>query len=228
VSFTRRSEPPTRKCFPLAKLEVNEIAVWRGEHCSRPVDFRAEAGTIVAVIGPTGIGKTTLLRGLLGLETIATGVIRYAGVDLTAAGVGPDERPFAWVPQEPAIVSGTLEENVALGAEASRGGAAARASRALEQIGARALATRRRGSRVRAGGHELSGGERQQVAIARAVASELPVLLLDEPTSGLDPEAEARVLAALHSLRGKRTIVIVTHRPGPLRIADQVIDLGAS
>jgi ABC-type transport system involved in cytochrome bd biosynthesis fused ATPase/permease subunit len=131
------------------------------------------------------------------------------------------------VPQEPAIISGTLEENVALGAEASVGASNGRAAEALARIGASALAEKKQGTRVRAGGHELSGGERQQVAIARAVASELPVLLLDEPTAGLDAQAETRVLEALRALRGQRTIVIVTHRPAPLQIADQVIDLGA-
>jgi ABC-type transport system involved in cytochrome bd biosynthesis fused ATPase/permease subunit len=127
------------------------------------------------------------------------------------------------VPQEPAIVSGTLDENVALGVGPQAGATGAGAEAILARIGAGALAKRRQGAKVRAGGYELSGGERQQVAIARAVASELPVLLLDEPTSGLDPEAEQRVLTALAALRGKRTIVMVTHRPAPVRIADRVL-----
>jgi ABC-type bacteriocin/lantibiotic exporter with double-glycine peptidase domain len=77
-----------------------------------------------------------------------------------------------------------------------------------------------------AGGPELSGGERQWVAIARALATGLPVLLLDEPTSGLDPASQQRVLEALAAVRGKRTVLLVTHRPEPLAIADRVIRLG--
>src|SRR5262245_51156127 len=102
-----------------------------------------------------------------------------------------------------------------------------RAVAALDAIGGRALAERQR-ERVHAGGIELSGGERQWIAIARAVASDQPVLLLDEPTSGLDSDAQRRVLDALARLRGSRTIVIVTHRPEPLAIADQVIVLDRS
>ena len=74
----------------------------------------------------------------------------------------------------------------------------------------------------------MSGGERQWIALARALATRMPVLLLDEPTSGLDGESQARVLEAIARLRGRRTVVLVTHRPEPLAIADAVLDLGAA
>ena len=93
---------------------------------------------------------------------------------------------------------------------------------ALTTIGAHGLVTRL-DETLSAGGPELSGGERQWIAIARALATGLPVLLLDEPTSGLDAEAQQRVLEALAALRGRRTVVLVTHRPEPLGIADRVV-----
>src|SRR6185436_3877090 len=121
-----------------------------------------------------GSGKTTLLRALLGLEGGVRGTLRYGDRDLTGAGVGPAERPFAWVPQESAIISGTLEDNIALGApSANMDAGATRAT--LEGLGAGTLVKRATGVRLHAGGHELSGGERQWVALARAIASELPV-----------------------------------------------------
>src|SRR5262249_29669003 len=182
---TRRTPP-----WQVMALEVDElvIALDSGITLSGPTTFRADGGQIVAIVGPTGIGKTTLLRGLLGLEAPLRGRARYGGIDITRAGVGPEERPFAWVPQEPAIVAGTVRDNVALGAADAE-----TALEALRAVGGAALA-RRADERVTAGGPELSGGERQWIALARAIASAQPVLLLDEPTAGLDGAAQRRVL----------------------------------
>ncbi|APR82938.1 Cell division transporter, ATP-binding protein FtsE [Minicystis rosea] len=204
-------------------FSVRDLSVVRGDRATQPASLDAAPGEIVAVIGPTGAGKTSLLRGLLGLEREVRGSIRYGERELTGVGVGPAERPFAWVPQEPAIVAGSLADNIALAAP--RQGSAEIAREALRVIGARSLVDRV-GDRLAAGGPELSGGERQWVAIARAIASGLPVLLMDEPTSGLDPASQQRVLEALVMLRGKRTVILVTHRPEPLSIADRVIQLG--
>jgi ABC-type bacteriocin/lantibiotic exporter with double-glycine peptidase domain len=79
---------------------------------------------------------------------------------------------------------------------------------------------------VGAGGRSLSGGERQWVALARALEAGRPVLLLDEPTSGLDAASQARVLEAIAALRGRRTVVLVTHRREALTVCDEVIELG--
>lgn len=202
-------------------LSVRNLTVVRGDHATTPISLEASPGEIVAVIGATGAGKTSLLRALLGLEVGARGEVRYADRDLMTAGVGPSERPFAWVPQEPAIVAGSLAENIALGAR--EGEPASDVARdALVAIGAGSLVGRL-DDRMVAGGPELSGGERQWIAIARAIASGSPVLLLDEPTSGLDAASQRRVLDALTALRGKRTVILVTHRPEPLTIADRVI-----
>ncbi len=204
-----------------ARLEIRHVAVIRGQNATAPTSFHLDPGEIVALTGPTGSGKSSLLRALLGLEPGVAGSVRYGDRDLGGAGVGPDERPFAWVPQEAAIITGTLEDNIALGVAAAPGAGAL-----LDQLGARSLLERGVEARLRAGGHELSGGERQWIALARAMRSGLPVLLLDEPTSGLDPASQARVLEALASLKGKRAMIVVTHRPEPLAIADRVVRLG--
>jgi ABC-type multidrug transport system fused ATPase/permease subunit len=209
------SDPPPTRDFVLAPLEV-DVLLPRG--ASKRVSLRIPPGHIVVVRGPTGIGKTTLLRVLLGLEAPREGSIRYDGQMLDAP--AGRARPFAWVPQEAPILADSLDANVRLGSDA------ADVSAVLEAIGAAHLHDDVKGARL--GPSALSGGERQLVAIARALATDRPVLLLDEPTSGLDAHAQAMVLSAIETLRGKRSVLVVTHRPEPLAIADDVIDLTAA
>jgi ABC-type multidrug transport system fused ATPase/permease subunit len=206
------------QAFALDELELDAFgAKSRGPRTS----FRLAAGEIACVLGPTGSGKTTLLRALLGLEP-SSGRLLYGARDLGAAGVGPEERPFAWVPQDAPLITGSILENVTL-----CGGEPARAQRALEAIGAHDLLARA-GDPVGPGGRPLSGGESRLVAIARALASRMPVLLLDEPTEGLDPDAELQVLAALSALAGERSLIVVSHRPSVAAIATQRVLLGAA
>jgi ABC-type multidrug transport system fused ATPase/permease subunit len=179
---------------------------------------RFEPGEIVALVGPTGSGKTTLFRALLGLEP-ATGRLLSNNRDMTTRLVGPRDRPFAWVPQEAPLVTGTLAENVLL-----MGGTEADARAALGLVGAERLA--RTVDRVGPGGRPLSGGERRQVSLARALVTGLPVLLLDEPTEGLDAESARAVRDAIVRLRGTRTVVVATHRDDVVAIADRVVHVG--
>jgi ABC-type multidrug transport system fused ATPase/permease subunit len=183
--------------------------------------FSVAPGEVVAIVGPTGSGKTTLLRAMLGLEPGARGSIRYGSEELSGAGVGPEARPFAWVPQDAPVVSGTLAENVAL-ADADPGSVA----RVLAWIGAERLYWTARGDRLGAGGRPVSGGERKWISLARAITPGLPILLLDEPTAGLDERAGAHVLGALERLRATHAVILVTHQPEPLSIADRVVSIG--
>ncbi len=202
--------------WELAPLAVDELELDVGG--APPLTFSVPPGQIVAVMGPTGAGKTTLLRTLLGLEAARGGDIRYAGASITAAAAGPSARPFAWVPQDAPLLADTLEENVSLGGKRTT-------HDSLDSIGAAHLEGELGKARLGAGGRAVSGGERQWISLARAISTRQPVLLLDEPTSGLDPEAQGRVLDAIARLRGERSVLIVTHRPEPLAIADQIVRL---
>ncbi len=223
-----------RKAWPLAELEIDALTV-AGSGIA-PLSLRIAPGEIVAIAGRTGAGKTSFLRALLGLEPV-TGTVRYDGVALTEAAVGPESRPFTWVPQEAPMLAGTLAENVNLGALRAPGRASAAfdaltdeltdsLTDSLTLIGAGHLVAALGEARLGAGGRALSGGERQWVALARAVATSQPVLLLDEPTSGLDARSQEEVLRAITRLRGARTVLLVTHRPEPLKIADRVVHVG--
>jgi len=205
------------RTWKLAPLELESLRLARG--VVSDVSVRVAPGTVLAIVGATGSGKTTLLRTLLGLDASLAGAIRYGGTRIESRPSGPSSRPFAWVPQDAPILADTLDANVALAPHSSDPRAA------LEAIGAGVLRERAGDARLGAGGRALSGGERQWVAIARAVATRLPVLLLDEPTSGLDPASQARVLDAIARLKGERTVIVVTHREEPLAIADAVLRL---
>jgi ABC-type multidrug transport system fused ATPase/permease subunit len=210
------------RSWRLGQLELRSVRLPRGAGAS--LTLRIEPGAIAVLTGPTGVGKTTLLRTLLGLERAAAGDILFDGVALGEAPAGPSSRPFAWVPQDTPLVADTLTANVALG---SPGADEEGALEALDTLGAAHLATALGSERLGAGGRVVSGGERQWIALARAIATRQPVLLLDEPTSGLDPASQQRVLRAIGRLRGKRTVLLVTHRPEPLEIADVVVRLDA-
>ena len=215
-----------RPAWGLRALAVQRLRTMHGRHAA--LSFVAAPGSIVAIVGATGVGKTTLLRTLLGLEPALGGSIGWGEESLDARGVGPGERPFAWVPQDAPVLADTLAANVLLGARDEEEGEerVALVARLLEQLGAASLGAAL-GDATLTSDRVVSGGERQWIAVARALATQLPVLLLDEPTASLDAASQERMLRAIASLRGKRTVVIVTHRPEPLAIADVVVRLGA-
>ncbi|MDP8999500.1 MAG: ATP-binding cassette domain-containing protein [Myxococcota bacterium] len=214
------SPPVSSRVWPAGALELRELLLVRG--ASAPLSLRIDPGLVVVITGPTGAGKTTLLRTLLGFERVAGGQVLFAGASIGDAPAGPSSRPFAWVPQDAPLLADTLEANIALGVQGPG------AHHALDPIGAQHLIRSLEDARLGPGGRPVSGGERQWIALARAIATCQPVLLLDEPTSGLDADAQRRVLDAVASLRGKRTVLLVTHRPEPIGVADIVVRLNAS
>jgi ABC-type multidrug transport system fused ATPase/permease subunit len=205
--------------WPLAAVELRNLRTICGS--GEALTLRIEPGSIVVLAGPTGSGKTTLLRTLLGLERAAGGELLFDGKPLGDAPAGPAFRPFVWVPQDAPLLADNLAANVLLGAQS------ADANGTLDGLGAGHLVSALGDERLGAGGRAVSGGERQWIALARAIATEQPVLLLDEPTSGLDAESQRRVLVAIARLRGKRTVLLVTHRSEPMAIADRVVRFDA-
>ncbi|MBV8955617.1 MAG: ABC transporter ATP-binding protein [Solirubrobacterales bacterium] len=187
------------------------------------VDLEVEAGEVVAVLGRSGSGKSTLLHLLGGLDRPDAGRIMLAGQDLTAqkprALARARLRHVGFVFQSFHLIEELSgEENVLLPARlpgADRGGER-RARRLIGELGLTEIADRRP--------HELSGGEQQRLAIARALVNDPELVLADEPTGNLDQENGASVLALLRNLR-RRAVVIVTHEPEAAAIADRVLQL---
>lgn len=187
---------------------------------SPTVSFDLLPGRMIALSGATGAGKTTLLRALLGLEPDAAGHVSVDGTEVTPGKVGPAYRPFAWVPQDAPVVSGSLQDNLEVaGADLDS------ARTHLSRLGADVLG-RLADDKLGAAGRTLSGGERRWLALARALATGLPVLLLDEPTVGLDRRARTAVLRILEQTKGRRTLLVASHDEAVLALADEVVSVG--
>ncbi|WP_374576842.1 ATP-binding cassette domain-containing protein [Phenylobacterium sp.] len=178
-------------------------------------------GDRLALVGPSGCGKTSLVEMLLGLRPASPGALAAGGAPLENLPSGCLRSLLAWAPQDTRILTGTVEENLRLGAP-----------EAPEATLWSALEDARLAGRVRNlpgglqawlgdGGEILSGGERRRLALARALLRPAPWLVLDEPTEGLDPATEAAVIEALAArlTRTGQGLILISHRPAPLRLA---------
>ncbi len=189
------------------------------------VSFVANAGETVAIVGPTGAGKTTLVNLLQRVYEPDTGKIFVDGTDISTVTRKSLRNSIATVFQDAGLLNRSISENIRLGREGATDDeiiAAAEAAAAADFI-----QTRLTGFDTSVGerGNRLSGGERQRIAIARAILKNAPILVLDEATSALDVETEARVKDAIDRLRENRTTFIIAHRLSTVRDADKVIFL---
>ncbi|WP_326628945.1 thiol reductant ABC exporter subunit CydD [Streptomyces sp. NBC_01318] len=215
---------------PSLRLELEGVTVrheGRAEPSLDGASLVVDEGETVALVGPSGVGKSTLLNVVLGFAAPDEGRIRVGGVDLATLAPERWRERIAWVPQRPQLFAGTIAENVRLArpdADDSAVTAALRDAGAYDFVaelpdGAQTL--------LGEDGAGLSAGQRQRLALARAFLADRPLLLLDEPTASLDGETEAGIVEAVRRLAAGRTVLLVVHRPALLSIADRVVVLEA-
>jgi subfamily B ATP-binding cassette protein HlyB/CyaB len=196
-----------------------------GSWLYRKLSLAIAPGELVVVTGPSGCGKSTLFKLLQGFAFPAEGEVLVAGADTRRLSANELRARFGVVPQETTLFSGTILDNLQLANPLATFEHVVQACR-MAEIHA-AIEALPEGYRTEVGerGVGLSGGQKQRLALARALLRRPPVLLLDEPVSQLDPETAARIAAAVSRLKGKLTIVLVSHQlPSSLRF-DRIIEL---
>jgi len=227
VGVSDGSRPLGRNDVPsvaTAGLLVDKVHVGdNGTAQLPPTSLELARGEVVALVGPSGAGKSTLLAVLLAFRRPTSGLVRVGDVDLGCADPDRWRTQVAWLPQRPALLAGTVSDNVRLGAPDASDDEVCRALHlaAADEIDP-ALVLGEDGS-------GLSAGQRQRVALARAFLKAergAGLLLLDEPTSHLDPATEARVMSSVRELARGRCVLLAAHRPALSRAADRVVFVG--
>ena len=190
------------------------------------LELAIAAGETIALTGGNGVGKSTLIRLLLRYYEPNSGVISLDGCDIAQLDLQELRRQFGYVPQRPLLFNGTLRDNVVFGQEIQADDNAT--LRALELAQASSFVERLpQGLDTEIGdnGVRLSGGQQQRIALARALYRDPPIYILDEATSMFDLESEASfVETCVESLKG-RTVLIITHRPASLALADRIVEI---
>ena len=219
------ASPPSARDLPVRLEGVSFAYPARPGIVLDRVDLELRPGETVALVGPSGGGKSTIASLLLRLAEPTRGQVTVGTVDLAACDAESWRAQIAWVPQHPTIFRGTVADNIRLG-DASADDAQVRA--AAELAGAAAvIGSLPRGYEtvVGEGGRTLSAGELQRIALARAFLREAALVILDEPTANLDPASAVVVGDAVERLRAGRTVLLISHRPELAALADRVVHL---
>jgi ABC-type multidrug transport system fused ATPase/permease subunit len=196
-----------------------------GTDVLRGISFEAKPGELVALVGLTGAGKTTLVSLIPRFYDPSSGHVMVDGVDVRQYQLRSLRERIAIVLQDPVLFSGTIADNLRYGhLDATREEieTAARAAHAHDFI---SRLPKGYDTEVAEAGGSLSGGERQRLSVARAILKNAPILILDEPTSSLDAISEEIVFSALRRLRAGRTTIVIAHRLSTVRDADRILVL---
>jgi subfamily B ATP-binding cassette protein MsbA len=191
----------------------------------RGVSFTVAAGQMVAIVGRSGAGKTTLVNLLPRFYDVTSGAILIDGVDVRSVSLASLRSQIGIVTQETVLFDDSIAKNIAYGAKSCTRDAIEAAARAANAHDFIMALPKGYDATIGERGQRLSGGQRQRIAIARALLKNAPILVLDEATSALDAESELLVQEALANLMLNRTSFVIAHRLSTIRRADAIIVL---
>lgn len=209
---------------PRREIRFDEVSFSYDAHqILRGVSFVVRPGETVALVGPSGAGKSTVLALLAKLYEPQSGAIRLDGMSLAEATDASIRQIIAAVPQTSVLFRGTVRDNIALGRIGATEREIVAAARAAAVHDVIMLLPDGYDTQVGEGGAALSVGQRQRIAVARALLRDAPILILDEATSALDPASEVQINNSIAELAGRRTVFAVTHRLSSIVSFDRIL-----
>ena len=212
--------------FSDAEVEISNVTLRLDENAVplfSNLNIKIGAGERVAIIGPTGAGKSTIINLISGLVLPEVGSVQIKGSDIRTINRADFFRNVGVVFQEPWLFAGSLRENIAMGFEEVSD---QQIIKAIKLSGAKLnddVSTDILDGSILSQGKNLSGGQKQSIALSRAVLFDQSVLLLDEPSSAMDQTMEDRLIAELHEYLDSRTLILVTHKPNMLKLCERII-----
>jgi ABC-type multidrug transport system fused ATPase/permease subunit len=220
-AFVDHGDPVHTVC-PLALDDVSFHYI-DGQPVLAGITATVNAGEMIGVVGPSGSGKSTLVQLLLGLREPVSGRVLADGRDIRSLRHADWARKVTFVPQSPALISGTIAENIRFYREGLADDVVERAAKMAGLHDEIVAFPDGYGHQVGDKGGNLSGGQQQRLCIARALVGDPEVLILDEPTSALDARSEALIRDTLEGLRGHMTIVVIAHRLSTIDQCDRIM-----
>ena len=224
LSQSELIRPAVDKVLAGTDIELNNVRfAYNDAEVLHGISFKVPSGSVVALVGPSGGGKSTIAKLLAGFWDVSGGNIRLGGVDQRDVPIGQWNRHIAYVSQDNYLFDVSIMENIRMGKRGADDGeviAAAKACGCHEFI-----VQLENGYQTIAGGSgaHLSGGERQRIAIARAMLKNAPIVIFDEATAYTDPENEALVQAAVARLMQNKTMIVIAHRLSTITDADNIL-----